>query len=208
MFAATELQDASTIPSRWSGSLSISETEDLVHRVKLGDTQAFATLYRAYVSCVHRYVANRVDSSRVEDVVAEVFVRALKNINRYEFRGQEVSAWLIRIARNILLDQMKSAQHRREVLHHATPELADEDLLEHTVLSSLDAENVRGAMTRLRPEHREVLERRFLKGDSGSQVAEAMERSEGAVRILQYRALKALKTELQESDLQIHLAPV
>ena len=207
MSVTEQLLDEGIVPSGWSGDLSLLETQELVSRIKEGDGQAFATLYRTYVSTVHRYVARRTDPSRVEDIVAEVFVRALKHIQKFEFRGQEVSAWLIRIARNLLLDQLRSASNRREVLHDETPEVVDDEL-ERTVLSILDAEAIRTALSSLRPEHQTVLDFRFLKGYSGYETAEAMDRTEGAVRVLQYRALRALKKELELGKLSMHLEAV
>lgn len=186
-------------PLNWSGTLTVSETEDLIGRCKIGDRNAFAALYRAYVPMVYRYVAGRVDRSKVEDFVAEAFVKALRNINRFEFRGVEFSAWLIRIARNLILDHAKSPAVTREILHDVTPEPRGIAGTESQVLAALDAEALRGALTRIRPEHRRVLELRFIQGRSGGETASIMGRTEGAVRVLQYRALQALRKELEET---------
>lgn len=182
----------------WTGALGIDETQDLIARAKAGDRQAFASLYRAYVPIVHRYVATRIEASKVEDFVAEVFVKALRNISRFEFRGIEFSAWLVRIARNLILDYVKSAPMTREVLHDVTPEVMGPET-ESEAFANLDRETLKSALERLRPEYRRVLHLRFIQGLSGEDTAKVMGKTVGSVRVMQYRALQALKREIEEN---------
>lgn len=182
----------------WNGNISPNETEQLVARAKLGDQKAFAALYREYVHIVHRYVSSKVhDKQRAEDLVAEVFVRALRNISRFEFRGIEFSAWLVRIARNLVVDHAKSRQTTMEVPHDVTPEAHSEDHADLTI-AALDARIIRSALEAMIPEHRKVLQLRFVDSLNINETAERMDKTPGAIRVLQYRALKAMKRHLDQ----------
>lgn len=182
----------------WNGTITPSETEQLVARAKIGDQKAFAALYREYVQIVHRYVASRVhDRQKAEDLVAEVFVRALRNISKFEFRGVEFSAWLVRIARNLVVDHAKARQTTMEVPHDITPESSSEDHSDLTI-AALDARIIRSALEAMIPEHRKVLELRFVDSLNINETAEKMGKTPGAIRVLQYRALKAMKRHLDE----------
>ena len=97
----------------------------LVRRAQEGDAEAFGELYDHYVTMVHRYVYHRVgDRATAEDVTSETFVRALRRIDSLSFQGRDVGAWLVTIARNIILDHVKSSRYRLEV---TTADMRDAD---------------------------------------------------------------------------------
>lgn len=191
---------AHAIQGNWTGALSVDQAHDLIAQAKTGDRQAFAGLYREYVPIVHRYVAARISgSARVEDFVAETFVKALRNIERFEFRGIEFSAWLVRIARNLILDQARSARANLEITTDVIPESASAADSGTEALALLDAEVLRQAMSTLLPDHQRVLALRFVEGRPVSEVAALMSKTEGGVRVIQYRALRALKREIERN---------
>jgi len=187
----------STITEHQSDEAHISE---LISRAKIGDRQAFAALYKQHVQVVHSYVRAKMGNSlKAEDITAEVFVRALKNINRYEFQGVDFSAWLLRIARNLVFDNSRMVANKMEVPADVIPEgagLADDSSI--AAIASLDAQYLRQAVTNLGAEQQEVLDLRFVKGLSVAETAARMSRSDGAVRVLQFRALKAMKKQLDK----------
>ncbi|MCA1839387.1 MAG: sigma-70 family RNA polymerase sigma factor, partial [Actinobacteria bacterium] len=93
------------------------EVQELIVEAKRGDKAAFAKLYRLHVQSVYKYLTYRLrDTATAEDLTAEVFLRALRKIGDFEYRGIDFSAWLLRIARNILLDHVKSSGSRLEVV--------------------------------------------------------------------------------------------
>src|SRR3954466_6076696 len=97
----------------------------LVRRAQAGDADAFGELYDHYVTLVHRYAYHRVgDRALAEDVTSETFVRALRRIDSLSFQGRDVGAWLVTIARNIILDHVKSSRYRLEV---TTADMRDAD---------------------------------------------------------------------------------
>ena len=88
----------------------------LVTRAQDGDGEAFGQLYDRYVDTVFRFIYFRVnDRALAEDFTSETFLRALRRIGTINYQGRDIGAWFVTIARNIILDHMKSARHRLEI---------------------------------------------------------------------------------------------
>jgi RNA polymerase sigma-70 factor (TIGR02952 family) len=167
---------------------------DLVRRAQQGEAEAFGQLYDHYVGTVHRFVLYRVgDRSTAEDVTSETFVRALRRIDSLSFQGRDVAAWLLTIARNLVLDHVKSSRYRLEV---STADMRDADTAtdgpEDAVVQALTNAELVECMRRLGPEQQECLALRFLHGLSVAETAEVMGKRDGAVKALQHRAVKRL----------------
>ncbi|SNQ50060.1 putative RNA polymerase ECF-subfamily sigma factor [Frankia canadensis] len=171
----------------------------LVARARQGDADAFGLLYDHYAGLVFRYAQYRLDDpAAAEDVVSETFLRAFRTIGAFRWQGRDIGAWFITIARNLMVDQARSARRRFEIptadilaaadgaTTHAVPSP------EESILTGLTHRALLDAMHRLRPEQRECVALRFLEGLSVRETALAMERNEGAVRALQLRALRSL----------------
>jgi RNA polymerase sigma-70 factor, ECF subfamily len=172
------------------------EVVGLVERAQTGDGEAFAQLYDRYVDLVYGYIQNRVRNSHLaEDLTSDVFVRALRNLPKFKWQGVDIGAWLLTIARNRITDHFKSARVR---LERTTEEFYDEprnsavDGPEAVAMARDLAANLTRALELLKGDHREVVQLRFVQGLSVAETALAMERSDGAVKALQYRALRAL----------------
>lgn len=176
---------------------------DLVERAKTGDGQAFAALYDRYVDQIFGFVYNKVrDRHLAEDLTSDVFLRALRGLPSFTWQGVDIGAWLTTIARNRVTDHFKSARARLERpaddMHEdpeftIPPELPESALLAQDLTATLDA-----AMGRLSDDHREVLFLRFTQSMSVAETAAAMDRTEGAIKALQYRALRALAEIVRE----------
>jgi RNA polymerase sigma-70 factor, ECF subfamily len=170
--------------------------ERLVAAAKLGDPEAFGALFDHYYQPVYRYVAARVGRpSDAEDLAQLVFVKALEALPRYEMRGVPFGGWLFRLARNVVIDHIRT---RRD---HVTLDMAVErstDTGGPDELAALrqEMDSVASALRRLTPEQREAIELRFFAGLSAKEAAVAMGRQEGTVRGLQFRAIAALRREL------------
>ncbi|GAB3694026.1 sigma-70 family RNA polymerase sigma factor [Angustibacter aerolatus] len=170
----------------------------LVALAQAGDGEAFARLYERSVGPVYRYLLHRVGSPQVaEDLTSETFLRALRRIDTFTWTGRDVAAWFVTIARNLVMDHVKSSRYRLEV---TTGELLDGDerspAPDDEVLARLRDERLLDAVRRLRPEQQECLSLRFLQGLSLAETAEVLGRSTGAVKQLQLRAVRALHREL------------
>lgn len=172
------------------------ETESLVARAREGDRQAFAALYRQYLPTVYKFLYYRVgNKAEAEDMTAEVFLRALRKVGDFTWTGADFGAWLLRIARNLVLDNAKSSRARLEVLNDEMPEDSggEAPTAEAACLENLTCQEVYKAITKLRPDQREVITLRFLHGMGVGEVADVMGKKEGTVRTLQFRGLKALE---------------
>jgi RNA polymerase sigma-70 factor (TIGR02952 family) len=172
----------------------------LVAQAQAGDAEAFGRLYDHYVTMVHRYVYYRVgDRATAEDVTSETFVRALRRIDSLSFQGRDVGAWLVTIARNIVLDHVKSSRFRLEV---TTADMRDADRVtagpEDTVLQSMTNAELLAGVQQLSAEQRECVALRFLQGLSVAETAAAMGKKDGAVKALQHRAVRRLAALLPE----------
>jgi RNA polymerase sigma-70 factor (TIGR02952 family) len=166
----------------------------LVRQAQEGDAEAFGRLYDHYVTMVYRYVYHRVgDRATAEDVTSETFVRALRRIDSLSFQGRDVGAWLVTIARNIILDHVKSSRYRLEV---ATADMRDADRAtdgpEDAVVAHLTNRELLACVQQLGSEQQECIVLRFIHGLSVSETAAIMGKKDGAIKALQHRAVRRL----------------
>jgi RNA polymerase sigma-70 factor, ECF subfamily len=188
-------------PQRPTGGRDDDEVTTLVARAQAGSSDAFGLLYDRYVDTVYGYVRGRTGSTALtEDLVSETFLRALRRISTFEWQGHDFAAWLITIARNLIADHYKSSRYRLE--------LTTWDVGQSAVTSSpdasaavLEAETNRALLTALKTlphEQQECVVLRFLHGMTVAQTALVLGRNEGAVKSLQYRALRGLQRRLTQ----------
>lgn len=166
----------------------------LVAAAQRGDAEAFGALYDRYLDLVYRYVYYRVGGKALaEDLVSETFLRALRRIGTFEWQGRDFAAWLITIARNIIADHYKSGRFRLEV---STADMLDADRadegIEGAVIDGLTNTALLEAVKKLNDEQQECVVLRFLQGMSVLETAQAMGKTEGAIKALQYRAVRTL----------------
>ena len=170
------------------------EDRNLALRAGKGDAAAFGALYDRYVGAVYRYVFYRVrNDADAEDLVSDVFMRALRAIPRYEPRVAFL-AWLYRIARNAVIDRARRSRVQisfEDALAHPNVDQVVEP--DATILALSDKEAVRGALAKLTPLQQEVIVLRFVEGYSTLEIANLVGKREGTVRGIQFRALEALR---------------
>lgn len=188
---------AGSPPSEFSDSTRLVALVDLA---RAGDAEAFGALYDHYSPAVYRFVSHRVGAPVLaEDLTSETFFRALRSINDFHWKGKNFGAWLITIARNLVADHYKSSRTRLEI---ATDDFTGHDQAgttpEDEVLQEMMYVILHEALTRLPADQQECLVLRFLQGNSIQHTAEALSRSEGAVKQLQLRAVRNLAKLLPE----------
>ncbi|GAA4785144.1 ECF subfamily RNA polymerase sigma factor, BldN family [Streptomyces ziwulingensis] len=167
---------------------------DLVERAQAGEADAFGRLYDQYSDTVYRYIYYRVGGkATAEDLTSETFLRALRRIGTFTWQGRDFGAWLVTIARNLVADHFKSSRFRLEV---TTGEMLDANEVarspEDSVLESLSNAALLDAVRRLNPQQQECVTLRFLQGLSVAETARVMGKNEGAIKTLQYRAVRTL----------------
>jgi RNA polymerase sigma-70 factor (ECF subfamily) len=174
------------------------EVWDLVRRVQEGEGEAFGLIYDRYLDMVYRYIFFRVGSKPLaEDLTSETFLRALRRIGGVTWQGRDLGAWLVTIARNLVVDHYKSGRHRLEV---TTADMMEADRVavgpeghpESAVMTLLDNATLIAAVRQLNTEQQECIRLRFLQGLSVTETARVMEKNEGAIKALQYRAVRTL----------------
>jgi RNA polymerase sigma-70 factor (ECF subfamily) len=167
-----------------------------VRRTQDGDAEAFGLLYDRYVDTVYRFVYYRLgDRTQAEDLTSETFLRALRRISTVHEQGRDIGAWLITIARNLVLDHVKSAHYRLSVPTEEIVEAHLEqagDTTAAAVLAGIDQRALFEAVRRLSPEQQESIVLRFFQGLSLAETAEIMGRNAGAVKALQHRGMQRL----------------
>ena len=179
---------------------------DLVARAQTGEADAFGLLYDRYLDLVYRYIYYRVGGvALAEDLASETFLRALRRIDSFSWQGRDFAAWLVTIARNLIADHYKSGRYRLEIttediLDAAPPQTADGP--EKQVLDALTNETLFDAVRQLNAEQQECIVLRFLQGLSVSETALIMGKNDGAIKALQYRAVRALARLLPAEKLR------
>ncbi|MFC6079585.1 sigma-70 family RNA polymerase sigma factor [Sphaerisporangium aureirubrum] len=182
-------------------SPEIDELRRVVLRAKTGDADAFAALYDRYVDLVYRYVYFRVGCHALaEDLTSETFLRALRRMADFTWQGRDFAAWLVTIARNLVTDHYKSGRYRMEV---STAEVLDTPMdgsliPENAVVATMVNERILRAVRELNPEQQECVVLRFLQGMSLAETALIMGKKSGAVKALQFRAVRALARALPD----------
>ena len=167
--------------------------ESLILRAKQKDEEAFARLYEEYFDKIYRYVALKVgDKMEAEDIAQQVFLKAMKSISSFKWKGYPFSAWLFRIAHNQVVDYFRKSKKRVSVALDESL-VADEDDPPEIFERKLDIEKLASATKQLTPAQQEVISLRFAGGMSIIQVAQAMGKSEGAVKALQHSAIVSLR---------------
>jgi RNA polymerase sigma-70 factor (ECF subfamily) len=174
----------------------LSDERQLIAQAQHGDKNAISALYRGYVKVIFRYISYRVETdAAAEDLTAEVFLRMVQELPRYQDTQAPLGAWLFRIAANQVSDHYR---HKRRTITEA---LSDDQASDDTdPFGKLAAEEertqLRRALAALPEEHQTLLILRFIQQLPHAEVATIMRRSEAAIRTMQHRALKALAKEL------------
>ncbi|MGD9890098.1 MAG: RNA polymerase sigma factor [Dehalococcoidia bacterium] len=156
------------------------------------DSRRFAELYDCYFDRVYAFALTRTLSRRdAEDVTAETFARVLRTLPRFEWRGVPFTAWLLPIAAHVAVDHYRRRRHETPL-----DELAEEPVAAwSTEIAAVEERaDLFALVERLPADQRQVIVARFGQERSSQDIARALGRSEGAVKQLQYRALKTLRT--------------
>lgn len=176
------------------------EIEALVLEVQEGEHQAFASLYDVFIDPIYRYVYYRVKSEDVDDIVETVFLKVWEHIRKYKREKKaSFSAWIFKIAHNAVVDHYRSTKNKEtDSLDFAVPDHKREHNPIRVTEDVIDKKILRTAVNKLKKNYRDVIVYKFLNDFSNAEIAEILDRSEGSLRILQFRALKALRNELQQ----------
>ena len=173
---------------------------ELAQRASTHDQAAFAELYNAYVDKIYKYIYYKVGNAPdAEDLCEQVFLKAWEAIGRYTWCGYPFSSWLYKLAHNIVVDHYRT---RRETLPISEVSTAASELVapDNMLRQMLDAAELREALSYLTGEQRQVIALKFIEGYENVEIAQMMNKNEGAIRALQYRALRSLQCILAAEE--------
>jgi RNA polymerase sigma-70 factor (ECF subfamily) len=178
-------------------SISLQDEEVLVQRAQKQDNQAFAQLYEAYFDKIYRYISFRVrNDMEAEDMTQQVFMKVLNSISSYKSRGAPFSAWVYRIAHNLVVDFMRQQNKKATVDIDGLQLISPAEDPQQMIEKQIDVEDLKKATQHLTAYQQEVLSLRFAGELSIAECAQIMGKSEGAIKALQHSAVLALRKAL------------
>jgi RNA polymerase sigma-70 factor (ECF subfamily) len=176
---------------------------DVLDRAIAGDEEAFSVLYQENVKKIYSYIYYRTGNTNdAEDLTARVFQRALKHITKYKRTKVPFSAWLYRIAHNLVANWHRDSKYKNElpIEDHAylQSKLAAP---EKQIEKQQDLEYLMGAIRKLQPDRQQLLILKYVEDMSNREVGIIMQKSEGAIKSLYHRTLKDLRDLIDRDDL-------
>jgi RNA polymerase sigma-70 factor (ECF subfamily) len=165
---------------------------ELVARLKANDDDAYREVVARYGDPLYGYIYSITgDHHLSEDVLGETYLRMVEKIDSYTFYGAPFKSWLYRIAHNLAINALKRARHTvgADALETAGPPVDDPAM---TIAARIEAEELRAALAELTEEQQQVVLLRFVAGQSTGEVAQALDKTENAVKQMQFRALRSL----------------
>lgn len=180
--------------------VSDSSEENAIALASQGNQEAFGALYERYVDRIYNYIYYRTGNQfDAEDLTARVFFRAMRHIENYTDRGLPISAWLYRIAHNLVANWHRDNSRRKEVpLDEILLVRPDGEHPEWALLQSEEQERLLRVIRHLPPERQQLLILKFVQHLSNAEIGEIMGRTEGAVKSLYHRTLLSLRDEFDK----------
>lgn len=184
--------------------LELSDEVALIRAAK-EDSEAFGLLYERYVERVYNYIYYRTGSVYdAEDLTERVFMRAMRHIHNYSDRGLPFSAWLYRIAHNLVANWYRDNSRRKEVpLEDSLAIQPRSDHPEQELLRVEERERLLGVLRGIPADRQQLILLKFVEHLSNAEIAAVMGRTEGAIKSLYHRTLLSLRDELDAAGLKV-----
>lgn len=181
------------------------EETEVLKRASEGDRDAFGELYEHYIDRIFNYVYYRTGNTHdAEDLTARVFQRAMNHIHNYTDRGVPFSAWLYRIAHNLVANWHRDRSRKQEIPIHDVPVIkAQGNHPELSLVRSEEQEALLKLIRKLPPERQHLLILKFVENLSNSKIGQIMGRSEGAIKSLYHRTLLSLRDQADDQSLDL-----
>jgi len=179
-----------------------TEEIKLIEDASDGVNEAFGLLYERYVRKIYNYIYYRTGNiNEAEDLTSKVFHRAYRHITTYNHRGIPFSAWLYRIAHNLVANWYRDKSRKKEVtLEDHLPSNFHFDFPESALEQSQESEKMMQAIRRLPPERQQLIILKYVEGLSNAEIGIIMSKSEGAIKSLYHRTLESLRREIEKID--------
>ena len=179
----------------------IEGEKKLIDDAKAGNQESFSKLYDHYLPAIYRFIYMKVSHRHeAEDLTHEVFVSAWQNIARYSHKGFPFSSWLYRLARNRVIDHYRVSKPHSDIENLSPEQISLNPMIESVIDDGFQFKLVRSAIQKLKPNQQDVLIMKFIEDLSHKEIAHALKKSEGAIRLIQHRAIQELKKILNEKN--------
>jgi len=176
---------------------STARVRKLVERAQAGERDALEELYLIHFDRIYSYlhmtVGNRHDA---EDLTTQTFLKMLESIGRFRWQAAPFSAWLFRIAHNLSMDHFRANRRWQPEEEVPEPPDSEERSAEDEALQSIGRQSMMSLIDTLSPEQQQVLTLKFVFNFPNGDVATILEKTEGAIKSLQHRALVSLQKQI------------
>ncbi len=175
---------------------------EFIAQAQAGRTEAFGKIYDQYSQPLFRFIRPRVQGKQqAEDLLQEVFIKAWRGLPTYKPQGGNFSSWLYRIALNAVTDHYRKIGRSAQTVEiMENMDFATSENHEAALDIGLDALKARELLKQLPEKHRIVLELRYLSDLTIREIAGALGKSELAVRVLQHRAIKKMRSLINQKQ--------
>lgn len=175
--------------------------DDALERAIQGDNDAFGVLYERYVTRIYNYIYYRTGNVYdAEDLTGRVFIRALRHIRNYNHRGLPFSAWLYRIAHNLVANWHRDNSRRKEIpLDEGLQSTHSGGFPEHELMRVEEQDRLLKVIRTLPAERQQLLILKFVDHLSNAEIGQVMGRTEGAIKSLYHRTLLSVRDDLSET---------
>jgi len=179
---------------------SSQQLRRLVEQAQQGDRDALEELYLLHFDRIYSYlhmsVGNRHDA---EDLTTQVFVKMLESIGKFRWRSAPFSAWLFRIAHNLAMDHFRANRRWQPEEEVPEPDPGEGSAAEEEAFESIGRQSMLQLIEKLSREQQQVLTLKFVFNFSNSDAATILDKTDGAIKSLQHRALASLQRQLERS---------
>lgn len=179
--------------------LNQEQIEDLVLQAQKSDTDAFAKIYDHFVDQIYRYIFFKVGKDDALDLTENVFLKIWENLRSYKHGSSHFSAWVYRIAHNIVVDHYRLNKESLSL----DMDIADDKRQNNPIVRTeqkISQEKLRVAISKLKKKYQQIILLKYINELKNDEIAQVLRRSAGSLRILKFRALKALKRVLEDMN--------
>lgn len=173
-------------------------SEDLIQKAISGNETAFGQVYDLYFEKIYRFIYFRVNHKETaEDLVAETFVRVW-NKKTEILEAAAFTGWLFQIARNLVIDHYRSRKPTVDLVELENFLEYEDNVIEKLNLK-FQQESLLDALEKLSNDQQIVIKLKFIDDLENHEIAKILNKSEGAIRVIQHRATKELKRLIEEN---------
>ncbi len=182
------------------------QLDRLIEKTQNGDGESFGKIYDWYVDKIYRYVFLKIGSKeKTEEIAQDVFLKFWRFIRDKENKVKNVNAFLYTIAKSMIADHYRSAKGEEETISWeetmmSESEMSEEETMGDEIDINLDMEKIRNVLARLPQIYQDVIIMKFIDELDNDEIAEALGKEEGNIRVLAHRALKQLRELLLQDN--------